>query len=574
LPNSRRLALALALCPRLALAVRGDTGQEQAAELDGELAPAAWEDAGEEEAAALENECAASFQELDVRGAREACNTCVLKKGCKWCALEQECHTAGQMISGGVACTHIVGDATFMDVKIKTSLSCSRRPPWATVMDDIFGATWWERNTQRVMDGIKCVQWSLGFPLTRDPSSESTPYDEEGLWGCMSVLLRNVMLEALRVQWNGRLAAAPSSLVEDEGMKQNASAGQPAWYNDRRHVEPKLCKLILMKYPPIQYPGLHMKCYTRTWTVEKFRELMKVWHNTDDLGAVQGRMARSITKGPLVSMVPGAGKSGSSFAATADGYFKVKMNLKYNNAVNEPENLMQLIMPPAQSQISMVEHFRKNPGSVLNRFYGLFKLRIGPLTSYVLLMGDAFYGMDSTVSKVKNAMHGDPFVTTRYDLKGLSRNQSERLYKGFSLINGDFNALEGGKVNLEQHQCSRLYSVVKADADFLTLHNMIDYSLLMLSVRKRVQDSTLFDDPHNALPACPAEYQMPFCMQSGGHLYTFTLIDYLNTFSLIKGIESTLRGGKFDNYGDGIANYVKSICPPRLATISEDEEME
>lgn len=566
--RSIALALALVLCPRLALAVREEAGKEEAAELD-----AVREEAGEGEAAGLENECAASFQQLDVKGAREACNTCVAKPGCKWCALEQECHTAGQMISGGVSCMHIAGDADFGNLKIKNSLSCSRKPPWANVMEDIFGK-WWETNTERVMDGIKCVQWSLGWPLTRDPSSESTPYDEEGLFGCMSVLLRNVMLDALGVRWDGRLVAGPSSFAEDEGMKQNASAGQPAWYQDRRHVEPKLCKLILMKYPAIQYPGQHMKCYTRTWTVDKFRELMKVWHNTGDLGAVQVRIARSITKGPLVSMVPGAGKSGSSFAATADGVFKVKMNLKYNNAVNEPENLMQLIMPPAQSQISMVEHFRKNPGSILNRFYGLFKLRIGPLTSYILLMGDAFYGMDDTVSKVKQAMHGNPFVTTRYDLKGLSRNQSERLYKGFSLINGDFIAEEGGKVDLQQHQCSRLYSVVKADAGFLTLHNMIDYSLLMLSVRKRVEDVSLFGDPHNALPDCPAEYQMPFCMKFGDHLYTFNLIDYLNTFSLIKGIESTLRGGKFDNYGDGIANYVKSICPPQLDTINEDEEME
>merc|ERR1719346_794547 len=110
-------------------------------------------------------------------------------------------------------------------------------------------------------------------------------------------------------------------------------------------------------------------------------------------------MAKSIKAGPLKTMVPGAGKSGSTFAMLHDASLKLKFGVKYTSPVNEPDNLMNLIDPPSTDRVTMLQHFKENPNSLLNRIYGMFKLRIGEKVSYSLLMDDAFYNMDAKIDE-------------------------------------------------------------------------------------------------------------------------------------------------------------------------------
>merc|ERR1711879_612266 len=183
----------------------------------------------------------------------------------------------------------------------------------------------------------------------------------------------------------------------------------------------------------------------------------------------KSKIAESIKSGPLKPMVPGAGKSGSTFGMLADGSFKVKFGLKYTKLINEPDNLMSMMAPVTQGAVPMLKHFDDHPESLLNRIYGMFKLRIGEKMTYVLLMEDAFFNMDAKIDKAMTEATASqtPIVYTRYDLKGASRDQTERKYDAYCLVNGDFQAMEEARVRLQDEQCLKVRSAMEAGANFL-----------------------------------------------------------------------------------------------------------
>merc|ERR1719189_3394147 len=94
---------------------------------------------------------------------------------------------------------------------------------------------------------------------------------------------------------------------------------------------------------------------------------------------------------------------------------------------------------------------------------------------------------------------------------------------------------------------------------------MIDYSLLLLSAKPKFRALTgestidLPDYGEWSFPDCGVG--APFCMKHKDHLYTFSIIDYLNKFNVVKQLEGAVRGGKFTRYGHQLTVFVRKICP-------------
>merc|ERR1719379_2379622 len=82
---------------------------------------------------------------------------------------------------------------------------------------------------------------------------------------------------------------------------------------------------------------------------------------------------------------------------------------------------------------------------------------------------------------------------------------------------------------------------------------MIDYSLYLVAVK----DSS-------GWITCDGTPGSPFCLQGAGHVYTVSIIDYLNDFTFAKKVESKVKMGvehnKFYNYRLKFVNFAKKIC--------------
>lgn len=280
------------------------------------------------------------------------------------------------------------------------------------------------------------------------------------------------------------------------------------------------------------------------------------------------KLRASIEAGPLVPLDPGAGKSGSGFGTLGDGKYKIKLGLKYKNTMNEPHNLMGLVKD-SEGREPLFEHYQRHPDSLLNRFFAMLKIAFGDMRSYTILMDDAFYRMDGAAEEKLNG--GGVTRSTRYDLKGASRNQKQMRHTGFCLVNGDFKAREDARMRLTGEQCLSFRSAVAADSEMLRSHNMIDYSILLLSVDQKPEDvsglSSWNLDPKRKTGGdkpltCATTPGEPFCLEHGSHLYTVSIIDYFNNFNKYKSMESIfVKWGKFWQYGKSIAVYAKKICP-------------
>jgi hypothetical protein len=191
-----------------------------------------------------------------------------------------------------------------------------------------------------------------------------------------------------------------------------------------------------------------------------------------DVGAdISAQVSLAMDSGPIVSFNPGAGKSKSTFARTSDDQFKIKLGLKDDLTMDEPENLRKLL----HSSKTLIQYLRDNPNSLLNRVYGIIRVTFADTDTYVILMSDAAYGQDKKLAERSDVRF------EKYDLKGRSRNDLAAKNKPGSstLINGEFMDWEGNTMHLSNNHCRVLQDVVKRDAEFLALHNLIDYSLFV-----------------------------------------------------------------------------------------------
>lgn len=551
------------------------------------------------------------------------CTRCVTQKvharmgsyECKWCSLKQKCRLSGKF---GSSCDD--DTQTKSEASVKGPQQCDASPLWKSIMDEAHGQDW-IYNTARYADSIRCIQWTLGWPIlpatigkrvTIDTSQgtqqmgiivnkshvygwlevqEVVPGDlsaraglkaghlitslngvhyhdsvefadalqqsvksganlrveyleytgqsleDAGNWGCVSALLR----EGIQAMLEKKTLPSAALQISDRASEvANATANANLEKFESKTWSPNLCSFLKSSVRKGH------RCFIRSWQNFEFARFRLLWPGLSE------QLLTSVQAGPIVPLSPGAGKSGSGFGVLWDGAFKVKLGLKANHQVDEPRNLMQMMAPKAghgrkESKESLVQHFKTNPNSLINRVFGLLELGLGAMTTHVAVMDDAFYHMDEAAEQL-----GLNF--TRYDLKGKSRKQDDKIGSGWCLSNGDFNEREGnGTLQLQDNQCLRLRKAVEADATFLDSHNMIDYSLLLLSVQ----------NPRAANLTCASSSQRPtapFCDEGSDHLYTLSIIDYLNAFSNAKIVESTIKGGKFDDYDEKIVDFVRNIC--------------
>lgn len=491
---------------------------------------------------------------FNTSGAKKACKLCVSSEDCKWCPLSQTCVTSGWLF--GDSCE--ARDGHPEDEKIKAEEDCgTHTAPWVKVMNDAYGPDWPSKRRQH-LDAIRCIQWGLNWPVESDSGFESdTTADEIGRWGCVSALLRDGLLAALGFK---HLPTQERSSLLEAGSQANASAGRPWWYYERESWTPALCDIIRPKLKKVEEDT----CYVRAWQVDAFRRLIEAVGSPNGKDTnVLGKLRASLEAGPLVPLEPGAGKSGSGFGTLGDGKYKVKLGLKYKHSMNEPHNLMGLVKDPEGSE-PLLEHYRRHPESLLNRFYSMLKIAFGEMRSYSVLMDDAFYHMDGAAEAKLNG--GGVVRSTRYDLKGASRNQKEKKESGFCLVNGDFKAREAARMVLTGEQCLSFRSAIAADSKMLQAHSIIDYSILLLSVDERPVDISglqISSTPGGDKPlTCATTPGEPFCIERGNHLYTVSIIDYFNDYNSYKAMESIfVKWGKFWQYGKQVEVYAKKICP-------------
>lgn len=385
-----------------------------------------------------------------------------------------------------------------------------------------YGQAWDE--DPRNADAVRCVQWGIKEAVSPDSNMQNANSDVVGRWGCMSSLLREAIAGSLGTF---DMKQAPESKAQYSGS---------GWL--KRIWTPKVCSLLAKKTTT---------CQVQVYGEKDFKPLLALEFTPNGLGpSVLEALSNSLESGPIVSFSAGAGKSGSGFARTWDSVFKVKVGIRNDFRMNEPNNLKQLLQGTDKAT-TLRQHLKEHPNSLLNRYYALVKIKIQSVDVFALVMQDASYLSDTEAQW----MSGMTFL--RYDLKGKSRPQDKKqdADKQFTLLNGDFQEREGNRMKLYKEQCDSFVSAIKADVGFLNSHSMIDYSLFVCVAtadRDRLQ-------PLDHL-SCVSNPGGPFCMRAGHRVYTVSIIDYLNDFNAWKKAEM-----KFSGYDEQISDFATAICP-------------
>jgi len=415
--------------------------------------------------------------------------------------------------------------------------------------------TSWLNGRVHHKDAMRCFSWSLGWVMTRIPGfdKEGTTDDDIGEWSCTSVHLRVGSEKMLGQCMEG--PQIPTDVIKSETSLSLRGRNSTKWV-------PRICEIINAKAnfrkEPCSIAGyeLHLFDMLRTAKAQASGEGSKPEDITSDLLA-------SIRTGPIISFDPGVGLRGSTFASTWDGKFKLKMGIRDDRDLSEPLNLMDMLKGERNVKQSLMRHLELHPESFLNRYYGLLKIDMGGDAGrhqWVLWMADASWLLDQRASVFKNLRSPPECVDdnepclARYDLKGRSRHQRRlsRPHQMFTLANGEFRQREFYRLDLNDDQCYKFRQSVEDDAHYLQSWNLIDYSYFIIIVTHASKLKL----------ACKDTPLEPLCFYSpsSDKLYTISLIDWLNDYSLLKMAES-IRSGKFDNYSGKIQDFAEKICP-------------
>ncbi|OEH78100.1 phosphatidylinositol-4-phosphate 5- phosphatidylinositol-4-phosphate 5-kinase [Cyclospora cayetanensis] len=164
------------------------------------------------------------------------------------------------------------------------------------------------------------------------------------------------------------------------------------------------------------------------------------------------------------------GKSGALFYYTADGKFIIK------TVSRESARGLRRLLP------DYLEHFVKNPESLLSRFLGLHAVkhtfpRQGRLSSAANRMRHKTYFL-----VMENLFHTPVPIHRRYDLKGSTYKRSlaldNRADPTAALKDNDLER-EGEKIDIGPERAARLVDLLRRDSKFLMSHSLMDYSLLV-----------------------------------------------------------------------------------------------
>lgn len=166
----------------------------------------------------------------------------------------------------------------------------------------------------------------------------------------------------------------------------------------------------------------------------------------------------SLTGKYVLSEIGSPGKSGSFFYFSQDFRYIIKTIRQ-----SEHEFLRRILRP-------YYEHIKRNPNSLLTRFYGLHRVRMSNIKKiYFVVMGNVF------------PPHKDIHET--YDLKGSTKGRfvtSEELANRHLATLKDLNWLQKKrKLRLGPEKATLLMNQLKADCLFLAKMRIMDYSLLV-----------------------------------------------------------------------------------------------
>lgn len=155
-----------------------------------------------------------------------------------------------------------------------------------------------------------------------------------------------------------------------------------------------------------------------------------------------------------------SGKSGSLFYYSLDGKFMLKTIAK-----EEFYKLLSTLKP-------YHDHLCKYPGSLLTRYYGLYKIKYTEngtkREQYIIIMNNMFRKFSPDV---------------KYDLKGSVQGRKTVFKNGvvdpkIALKDNDWTE-KGDIVELKVEDKNSLIHAIKADADYLGENQTLDYSLLL-----------------------------------------------------------------------------------------------
>uniref|UniRef100_A0A7S1F1G5 PIPK domain-containing protein n=1 Tax=Noctiluca scintillans TaxID=2966 RepID=A0A7S1F1G5_NOCSC len=462
------------------------------------------------------------------------CAECVAKR-CQWCTLTQTCisyHWRTCPTRKGMADVD-------MPIKDESSQKCETDPSpglewvYKSYGDDLF-------QDIKNLDARHCYQHLMKMDLTDTEVVTDRWKDNDrraksealGRWGCISSLAREAVIDAVGHLPKHRQGELLMNAENTDGWKVKG------W-------RPQICSYSVLT-----------SCEVAVYGNARFAQLRKdvAAPNHGPPRDVSAMILQSILSGPLRMDDPGTGKSGSSFGSTWDGAFKLKFGLKSSTSMNEPKNLLML-MKGTDKTFGLLEHFKRNRMSLLNRYYGLFKVKFGTYSEYILVMQDGTYGYSQKVSMQYRVNY------EVYDLKGKSRVQNTKQTKttdaqgltmNKTLLNGDFREREQNRMYMKSEQCRLFRNQLKITCDYLDALDIIDYSMFVGIAKANP-------------PSCPATPGEPFCFEALGsntrYVYTVSIIDYLDIFNSYKQVESRLHNGKFRHYAQKMIDLGDTMCP-------------
>ena len=175
-------------------------------------------------------------------------------------------------------------------------------------------------------------------------------------------------------------------------------------------------------------------------------------------GVTKQSYETSLCDSPLQGAGAGAGASGSVFFLSADNRYVIKSLPK-----SEADKLRAILR-------SYHQHMSKHNESLLPKFFGLYKLKLGKRWVRVVVMSNAFF---------------TPLeVHQKYDLKGSTVNRSVSEKKqAAAAAEGDIAVLKDSDLSkaiwLTEKQRDDLLGQTHRDGQFLCSHGIMDYSLLL-----------------------------------------------------------------------------------------------
>jgi hypothetical protein len=393
----------------------------------------------------------------------------------------------------------------------------------------------------RHIDFYRCAKYLLGDDVQRsDKMNDPESAEDTGEWSCLSALIRRGTL--------GVLDQMPRD-TEDLSVKDvsDGSVGTKDYDNDgdwenSLSWEPLICGLAKKEGKDCKVTGFGLPEFKR------LRELppAPARGSTD----VNAALLQAVKSGPLRNLNPGAGKSGSTFASSFDGFYKVKLGLVRMEmiGINEPRHLMKLVTGEKRAHspgptIAMADHFQKHPDSSINRVYAMLRVDFASVKSYTIWMEDAGYNVEAQLA-LADPVPGQPKPEVlRYDMKG---NRLSRRFKegSFTLAAQNFFDTEG-RFGGNDHQCLKFRKMIRADNEYLYNHKTIDYSFFVEVVK-------------NAR-GLECDVKAPLCLKRHDTLYTFTTIDTVRDYDFVR--DALAVSGNYDVFSSEAQVFATMLCP-------------